>query len=106
MRLSSNQYTVLQGVVDGKLYGYMHNRTIPSLVKRGLLVSVKVEPVGPQQDIFPNIPQTVYRFTPAGLAAYTSNRQKLHASRVAREETSLGRDLVSARGKTMMPETP
>lgn len=104
-RLTSSQCEALQAVVDGRVSGRILDKTIPSLIKRGLMVQT-TETIShfPSFGVRTNRVWTVYRLTPAGLEVYTAMRTKWHKSRLEKLVKEFERDLARAHGQTIPPE--
>ena len=107
-RLTHNQCQALHACVTGKIYGHMLTKTVPSLVKRGLMVSsveeVTVPTFVPRAFGGPGgthrQKQTVHRLTPEGFEAYEKMRTKWYKAKLATVETEYGQDMNRARSRT------
>jgi len=101
-KLTSNQAEALQAVVNGRVSGRILDRTIPSLIKRGLITKSVEDVHSPAAFGFPGgtMKQTVYRLTEAGLEAYTKLREKWHQAALDRLMQEYQADLRSARART------
>lgn len=113
-RLTTQQLEAMGLIVNGtQPWGYLLKTTIPSLVKRGLVITF-TEPAPPtrpgipvvRQGLFgpcsiPGMPITRYKLTPAGLEVYVKWRTALHADKLATLNSEFERDLASARARTV-----
>ena len=101
-KLTSNQTEALQAVVNGRVSGRILDKTIPSLIKRGLITKSVEEVYNPPSFGFPGgkAPRTVYHLTEAGLEAYTKLREKWHQAALDRLMQEYQADLRSARART------
>ena len=104
VRLSSNQRELLHAVVEGRVQGMIQN-TVPSMVKRGLLIEKVVESWSPSPvplGIRPRgqghtIQRTVYRLTEEGLAVYLQMREKRYIAAKKKVEDEYASDVRKAK---------
>lgn len=112
-RLTSNQAEALHLIVMGQtVYGHLVNKTVPSLLKRGLITqeTVPPEPSHPsyytpgRRCFFDPTPlpfaRTVYRLTPEGFAVYAKLWTKRVEAKVEALKAEHQRALSNAKART------
>jgi len=110
VNLTSNQVVCLcQVAAQGAVDGYLREKTLPSLIKKGLVASVPGPPTQIRrparkhgEDWYMDGPPTVVlRLTPAGLEEYCVKRTRRYQSQRQDLEADFERDLERARARTL-----
>lgn len=107
-QLTSQQYEALYLVATGRnVHGYLLKRTIPSLERRGLIVTVNTPAVAriTAEVGKHGVNRHSFRLTPKGYEAFSTFRTNIHNDAIERLKADFSRDMAFARAKVQQEES-